>query len=364
MSRAAGRRAELVERIRRAFGRNSLAIGLMNTAVAERLGLNLTDFNTLMMLGDRGPMPASQVAEATGLSSGAVTGVIDRLERAGWVVRQGDPDDRRRVVVRAAMERKGEIEELFRPMTEAGFAKMEDASEEKLEFIVGFLDGTSELFEQHAARLAQGRNGGGNEGGTSLSAALGARTSARLVVKGGAALMTVCGGTPAGQLYLAEFEGPTPRLKLEGDTLQVAVARPRPFERGHRGTLALAEGVEWEIQVKGGGARLKLELTRLALTSLDLSGGVSDVAVALPRPAGRRQMRVSGGASHLAVTRPKDVGVRLRLSGGAAKVVLDSQRQGAVGGDTRLESEDHAENGDAWDIEVSGGASSLSVTSA
>jgi DNA-binding MarR family transcriptional regulator len=363
MSRATDHRAELVERIRRAFGRNSLATELMNTAVAERLGLNLTDFNTLMMLGDRGPMPASQIAEATGLSSGAVTGVIDRLERAGWVVRQSDPDDRRRVVVRAVMERKGEVEELFRPMSEAGLAQMDDASEEKLEFMVAFLDSTSRLFEQHAARLVQGRKGG-DEDGASLSAVLGGRTAARLVVKGGAALMTVCGAAPAGQLYLAEFEGPTPRLKLEGDTLQVAVARPRPFERGHRATLALADGVEWEIQVKGGGARLKLELTSLALASLELSGGVSDVAVALPRPAGRRQVRVSGGASHLAVTRPKGVGVRLRLSGGAAKVVLDTQRLAAVGGDTRLESDDHAEDGDVWDIEVSGGASSLTVTPA
>lgn len=362
MSSAADRRAELVERMRRAFGRNSLATELMNTAVAERLGLNLTDFNTLMMLGDRGPMAASQIAGATGLSSGAVTGVIDRLERTGWVVRESDPDDRRRVVVRAAQERRGEVEELFRPLAEAGFAKMADASEEKIEFMLGFLNGTSELFEQHAARLAQGREGSGSEGATSLSAALGGRTTARLKVKGGAALVTIRGGAPAGRLYLAEFEAAAPRLKLDDDTLEVAFARPRPFERGHRGSLALADGVAWDIQVKGGGARLKLDLASLSLSSLELSGGVSDVTVALPRPDGRRAIRVSGGASQLTVTRPRGVGARLRLSGGAAKVVFDTQRLGAVGGDTRLESDEYAEGAAAWDIEVSGGASTLSVT--
>jgi DNA-binding MarR family transcriptional regulator len=364
MSSAADRRADLIERMRRAFGRNSLATELMNTAVAERLGLNLTDFNTLMMLGDRGPMAASQIAEATGLSSGAVTGVIDRLERAGWVVRESDPDDRRRVVVRAAMERKGEVEELFRPLAEAGFAKMADASEEKVEFILGFLTSTAELFEQHAARLAQGRTGGGPEDSTSLSAALGGRRKARLKVKGGAALVTICGGAPAGRLYLAEFEGEPPRLKLDDDTLEIAFSRPRPFERGHRGTLALADGVEWEIQLKGGGARLKLDLSTLSLGALELSGGVSDVTVALPRPEGHRAVRVSGGASQLTVTRPRGVSARLRLSGGAAKVVFDSQRMGAVGGDTRLESDGYAEGEAAWDIEVNGGASTLSVTTA
>lgn len=364
MSSAADRRAELVDRIRRAFGRNSLANQLMNQAVAERLGLNLTDFSALMMLGDRGPMAASQIGEATGLSSGAVTGVIDRLERAGWVVRESDPGDRRRVVVRAKMERKGEIEELYRPLTEAGMARTADASEEKLEFIVGFLNGTAQMWEEHAARLAQGRSGGAGEDASTLSAALGGRKEARLVVKGGAALVTICGGAPEGRLYLAAFEGETPRFKLDDHTLKVAVARPRPTERGPRGTLALAEGVEWELQLKGGGARLKLDLERLVVASLELSGGVSDVAVSLPRPSGRRPVKVSGGASNLTVTRPRGVGVRLRLTGGAAKVVLDAQRLGAAGGDTRLESEEYADGGDAWDIDVSGGASSLTVTSA
>ncbi len=364
MSSAADRRAELVERIRKAFGRNSLANQLMNQAVAERLGLNLTDFSALMMLGDRGPMAASQIGEATGLSSGAVTGVIDRLERAGWVTRESDPQDRRRVVVRAAMERKGEVEELFRPVAEAGIARTLDASEEKLEFIIAFLNGSAGMWEEHAARLAQGRAGDPGEDAGALSAPLGGRTAARLQVKGGAALVTLRGGAPVGKLYQAEFDGPAPRFKLDGDRVQVAFARPRPFERGQRGTLALADGVEWDIQVKGGGAKLKLELASLSLASLELSGGVSDVSVALPRPEGRRPVRVSGGASHLAITRPKGVAARLRLAGGAAKVVFDAQRLGAVGGETRLESDDFAEAGAAWDVEVTGGSSSLSLTTA
>lgn len=363
MSSAADRRAELLERVRRAFGRNSLANQLMSQAVAERLGLNLTDFSAMIMLADRGPMSASQIAEATGLSSGAVTGVVDRLERSGWVVRESDPADRRRVVVRAALERRGEVEELYRPLEEAGFAKMADAGEEKIEFMIGFLEGTAGLFEEHAARLAQGRVDGG-EGATSLAAPLEGRRAARLVVKGGAARVTVRGGAPAGKLYQADFEGPAPKLRLEEDTLVVSFARPGPLAKGPRGELRLADGVAWEVQLRGGGARLRLDLASLSLASLELSGGVSDVAVALPRPDGRRPVRVSGGASHLAVTRPRGVAVRLRLTGGAAKVVLDGQRLGAAGGETRLSSEDFTEAGAAWDLEVSGGASSLSVTAA
>jgi len=364
MSSASNRRAESVERIRLAFRRNSLANELMNQAVAERLGLNLTDFNTMGILADRGPLTASQIAAATGLTSGAVTGVIDRLERGGFVVRESDPDDRRRVVVRAAVERRPEVEELYRPLVEGGFAKMTDASDEQMEFMAAFLNETAELFEQHAARLRRGRPGESDEM-TSLSAPLGGRTAARLQVKGGAALVTIRGGAAAGKLYQAEFEGTAPRLQVEGDTVQVSFAPPRfAGAKRHPGELALAEGVEWELLIRGGGARLRLELERLSLASVELTGGVSDVALSLPRPAGRRVVRVSGGASQLTITRPRGVAARLRLAGGAARVVFDAQRLGAVGGETRLASDDFGAAKAAWDVEVSGGASSLSLTEA
>ena len=89
-----------------------------------------------------------------------------------------------RVVVRAATERKGEVDELFRPLVEAGNAKMSDATDEKLEFMARFLEATAEMFEQHAARLALGRQGE-VEDATRLSAPLVERAGVRKSRVGG-----------------------------------------------------------------------------------------------------------------------------------------------------------------------------------
>jgi DNA-binding MarR family transcriptional regulator len=65
----------------------------------EDVGVNPTDFGSLCLLLLHGPAPAGRLAELTGLTTGAVTGVIDRLEQSGFVRREADPADRRRVIV-------------------------------------------------------------------------------------------------------------------------------------------------------------------------------------------------------------------------------------------------------------------------
>jgi DNA-binding MarR family transcriptional regulator len=72
---------------------------LFNHAVAQDLGLGSSDAQFLTLLQVHGSLTPGRLAELTGLSSGTVTGVIDRLERAGFVHRRSDPGDRRKVVV-------------------------------------------------------------------------------------------------------------------------------------------------------------------------------------------------------------------------------------------------------------------------
>ena len=78
------------------------AIGLQvaNLEVAEAVGLSPSDLGCLCLLLLHGPSPAGRLAELTGLTTGAVTGVIDRLERAGFAQRALDPSDRRKVIVK------------------------------------------------------------------------------------------------------------------------------------------------------------------------------------------------------------------------------------------------------------------------
>lgn len=95
---------------------------LFQQAVADRLGLSLSDFKCLTALDETGHATAGDIATRTGLTTGAVTRMIDRLERAGWVVREHDQADRRRVIVRPVPDRQAEVLPLFQGMS-AGWAR-------------------------------------------------------------------------------------------------------------------------------------------------------------------------------------------------------------------------------------------------
>ncbi|MFC4529875.1 MarR family winged helix-turn-helix transcriptional regulator [Sphaerisporangium dianthi] len=90
---------------------------LFQQAVADRLGLSLSDFKCLTALGETGQATAGDLAVRTGLTTGAVTRMIDRLERAGWVTRRHDAEDRRRVIVEPVAERLEEIWPLLAGMS-------------------------------------------------------------------------------------------------------------------------------------------------------------------------------------------------------------------------------------------------------
>jgi DNA-binding MarR family transcriptional regulator len=92
-------REDLLQAFRQVGRRLSNATVMFHQAVADSLGMNLTDYKVLGILADTGPVTAGRLAEITGLTTGAVTGIVDRLERAGHVRRGRDPGDRRRVII-------------------------------------------------------------------------------------------------------------------------------------------------------------------------------------------------------------------------------------------------------------------------
>src|SRR5262252_10525603 len=98
--RRAGSRQEVVGEL--VLDLRQFVIGLLvaNLEAAEAVGLNPSDLGCLCLLLLHGPIPAGRLAELTGLTTGAITGVIDRLERAGFASRVIDPSDRRKVIVK------------------------------------------------------------------------------------------------------------------------------------------------------------------------------------------------------------------------------------------------------------------------
>ncbi len=110
-------RRDLVAALNRAMREASGQGVLYSQAVAERLGINSTDLECLDSVVLRGPLTAGELADATGLTTGAITGVIDRLERAGFARRERDRHDRRKILVRALPAVERVIVPLFQPMS-------------------------------------------------------------------------------------------------------------------------------------------------------------------------------------------------------------------------------------------------------
>ena len=133
---------------------------LHNHAVADFMGCHPTDQECIDLLDWTGPLTAGEIGTHLGLSSGAVTGLIDRLEAGRWVRRERDPDDRRRVVVHLAGERTGELWPLYQPLSEAIEAYRDRLGVAELRVVVEFLEFANETIAdatRHARRLSAER---------------------------------------------------------------------------------------------------------------------------------------------------------------------------------------------------------------
>jgi DNA-binding MarR family transcriptional regulator len=110
----------------------------LSQAVAERVGVSQTDLLAMDLISRDGHVTAGQIASHLHLTSGAITGLIDRLERSGFAKRQADPKDRRRVVV-VSTPKGDRISELFVPLALALRRTTEGYSEKDLATLTDFL---------------------------------------------------------------------------------------------------------------------------------------------------------------------------------------------------------------------------------
>src|SRR5690606_16285765 len=122
---------------------------------AEHLGLHPTDWECVGLLLDAEPraLTAGELAAQTGLTTGAITGVVDRLEAKGWVRRERDPSDRRRVIVRLLPGRQADIAEVLAGMRDDIVALHANYPEDVLEACASLLFGASEVLRGYALAL-------------------------------------------------------------------------------------------------------------------------------------------------------------------------------------------------------------------
>jgi DNA-binding MarR family transcriptional regulator len=150
------RREQLLQRLADEVRAGQRATDAVDEAVTEVMGINRTDGKILDILDHFGRMSAGDLARHSHLTTGAVTAVIDRLERAGYVQRVADPGDRRRVLVDVTDKtRTLTLELMALPLAEATRPLIRRYTNEQLELLIDFTRTGRELQERHAEWLRQ-----------------------------------------------------------------------------------------------------------------------------------------------------------------------------------------------------------------
>ena len=143
----------LAGRLMLALRRSSAAGVLHGQTVARRVGVNSSELECLDLILMSGPSTAGEIARHTGLTSGAVTGLIDRLERLGLVERTADPADRRKVLVRVREDRIGPIARLYAPLEKAMQSLLAGYSREELKLLIDFAQQSGDLLQARVSEL-------------------------------------------------------------------------------------------------------------------------------------------------------------------------------------------------------------------
>ena len=133
-------RTAAISRLVEALRGLKLASDLMDQAFADFVGLNRNDLRCIDIVDQRGRTTAGELAREAGLTTGAVTALVDRMEAAGLLRRSYDPKDRRKVWIELTTEAQKLGDEIYGPLNQTGQTHLDSLSDEQLFTIIGFLD--------------------------------------------------------------------------------------------------------------------------------------------------------------------------------------------------------------------------------
>lgn len=363
--------------VRRLIARSIAA----HEAVAASLNINPTDLRCLQLIAEEPDLTPSRLAELSGLTSGAVTGVLDRLERVGFVRRDADPDDRRRVFVRVDAKRMAAMAAAYRPLLDAAVATTESWGERARDRLPEQLDAIGGALAAETERLwASAR--GGMVGNTYL-APVGDARSARLSIASGAprinfgagalgqqilmvaetaaTRLTLFAGEAEAELVRADFVGPPPDIRTADGTVTIRYRRRMIDVRSREIRAALNPSLPWSVEIDGGLTDLDADLRDVPFAGLALRGGVNHLALRLPKPDGTVRLSIDGGSSEARITRPVGVPVAINVRGGVAHLRFDDQRVDASGSDLAMRSSGFGSKPDRYELDVRGGMSELDI---
>jgi DNA-binding MarR family transcriptional regulator len=350
-------------------------------SMAERAGINPTDLKCLVLAAGEEPLTPTRLAELAGITSGAVTGVLDRLESGGWLRREPDPADRRSVVIRVDAGRREELEALYGPLEAAAQVAIDDRPASERRAIAGALSRIGDALLADTSHLRVATRGG--MVGDTYMAPLAGATRGRLVFASGAPRLTMStftlgqharmvveasasrlrlGGTAGpDELIRARFDGPPPEVRAADGTVTIRYRRGALDFRSRAAEIALNGSIPWAFEVDGGITDLDADLRDLRLDGLEVRGGANHLSLRLPPPEGTVRIAIAGGASHIQLVRPAGTAAALHVRGGASRLRFDGSRHGTVSRDVVLRSDGFTGAADRYEVHVSGGTSDLGL---
>ena len=149
------RRQQAATEIRDSLRELRIQLALMNYRVGSQLELKDVDLDCLDILDVHGPLSPTALARRAGLHPATMTGILDRLERGGWIVRERDPNDRRAVQVRAVHDRYAQLLRLYSGLSRAMNKLLASYSDEELELIADFVRRAVDVGQSATEELTQ-----------------------------------------------------------------------------------------------------------------------------------------------------------------------------------------------------------------
>jgi DNA-binding MarR family transcriptional regulator len=319
-----------------------------------------TDIQVMDILDRAGEVSAGQLADLMGMTTGAIARILNRLEEAGIVHRERDPNDGRRVLVRLEREKDEmhKVHSILDSLEKTWDEAVSRYDEEQLAFLLEFLQRSNALSQKELVQLQEVPP----DEGKIFSAPLEALSAGRLVVSS-CLWLIVRTGEGMVDLYQASFQGSAPRVTAKDGVVTLRYPRRLAGLSGKQpeAVVTLSRAIPWQIVIQGGGAEITAQLGGLDLASLEITGGGSMINLALPVPTGVVPIRLSGGGSEIKVRRPAGVAVRAHLKGWGSACVFDEQTY--VGNNRWLQSADFEPTAPYYDIEVASSGSMVTIAS-
>jgi DNA-binding MarR family transcriptional regulator len=348
--------------------------------VAQRLGLAATDVDVLRRLAAERSMTVGRIGEVTGLTTGATTRLVDRLEQSGFVRRVADPTDRRRVVVEAAGDRASAVATAYAPAEQAARTALEPLDGATLAAFASYLDAAAAAYDTDGtATFPDGASSSDRSGSPVTASVVGPLASAhagRLVFVTAAPSVTVKGSRDLGsELYRARFSGAIPSARVRDGAVTIRYPRLAWYDwrarigdqwinasahwRRDRTDVLVNATIPWRLELRGGASALTADLRHVRVEGVEITGGAGAVSLALGAPSGVVRIRFRGGTGDVIVTRPAGTAASLTIKGGARSATLDGFE--ALGSLSRVATPGADEARDRYEIELHGGANKVIV---